>query len=63
MNTKDYELMIHICQHLLRKGYDLNFKQVADIDNMIKKLYDEKQKRTKRNAVVRSKKMGKRQGI
>jgi hypothetical protein len=63
MNSKDYNLLIHICQHLLRKGHDLTFEQISDIDRMIHKLYIEKQKKEKRNALVRSKKMGKRQGI
>lgn len=62
MNSQDYELMIHICQHLLRKGYDLDHSQVSDIDRMIKKLYNEKQRSIKR-ALDRSKKMGKKQGI
>ena len=63
MNSRDYDLLIYICQHLLRKSHDLNFEQVTDIDRMISKLYNEKQKKEKRNALVRSKKMGKRQGI
>lgn len=62
MNNQDYELMIRICQHLLRKGHDLDYSQISDIDQMIKKLYKEKQRSIKR-ALVRSKKMGKRQGI
>ena len=62
MNSQDYELMIHICQHLLRKGYDLDYDQISDIDNMIRKLYKEKQRSIQR-ALVRNKKMGKRQGI
>lgn len=62
MNKQDYDLMIHICQHLLRKGNDLNYNQISDIDKMIKKLYLEKERNVNR-ALVRSKKMGKRQGI
>lgn len=62
MSSQDYDLMINICQHLLRKGNDLDYNQVLDIDRMIKKLYKEKQRSIQR-ALVRSKKMGKRQGI
>lgn len=62
MNKHDYDLMTHICQHLLRKGHDLNYQQISDIDQMIKKLHKEKERIT-RNALVRSKKMGKRSGI
>lgn len=58
MNKQDYDLMIHICQHLIRKGHDLNYEQISDIDRMIKKLYQEKE-RIAKNALVRSKKMGK----
>ena len=58
MNKQDYDLMIHICQHLLRKGYDLDYEQVSDIDKMIKKLHKEKE-RISKNALVRSKKVGK----
>lgn len=60
MKNKDYELLINICQHSLRKGHDLNIEQVADIDRMIKVLYNEQQSRRKTNALDRSKKVGKR---
>jgi hypothetical protein len=60
MTYQDYDLMIKICQHSLRKGHDLNIEQIADIDRMIRKLYTEQQSRRKNNAVVRGKKMGKR---
>lgn len=62
MNDQDYDLMILICQHLLRKSHDLNYNQISDIDQMIKKLYKEKQRSIQR-ALVRNQKMGKRQGI
>jgi hypothetical protein len=60
MNTEDYELMIKICQYALRKGYDLNQQQTQDIDNLIKKLYSIRNKDIFKNALVRSKKVGKR---
>jgi hypothetical protein len=62
MKYQDYDLLIKICQHSLRKGCDLNIEQIADIDRMIRVLYNE-QSRRKSNVVDRSKKMGKRQGI
>lgn len=63
MKYQDYELLIKICQHSLRKGNDLNFEQISDIDRMIKVLYNEQQSRRKINALDRSKKMGKRSRI
>ena len=60
MTNKDYHLMIHICQHTLRKGHDLTLEQVNDIDQLIKKIYKEKILRGNKYALVRSKKMGKR---
>lgn len=59
INNEDYDLLIKICQHSLRKGNDLNKDQIADIDRMIRKLHNEKYSRRKNNVVVRSKKMGK----
>ena len=63
MKHKDYDLLIHICQRCLRKGNDLTYDQVGDIDRMIKLLYNEQQSRRKINALDRSKKVGKRSGI
>jgi hypothetical protein len=59
MTNDDYQLMINICQYALRKGHDLNQKQIVDIDNLIKKINN----RNSLNALVRSKKVGKTTGI
>jgi hypothetical protein len=63
MKYQDYDLLIKICQHCLRKGNDLNYDQVEDIDRIIKVLYNEQQSRRKTNALDRSKKVGKRSRI
>lgn len=63
MKYQEYDLLIQICQHSLRKGSDLNFEQVADIDRMIKVLYNEQQSRRKINALDRSKKVGKKSRV
>ena len=63
MKYHDYDLLIKICQHSLRKGNDLNAEQITDIDRMIKLLNNEQQARRKINAMDRSKKMGKRTRI
>lgn len=63
MKYHDYDLLIKICQHSLRKGNDLNVEQVSDIDRMIKVLYNEQQSRRKINALDRNKKMGKRSRV
>lgn len=60
MTNEDYHLMIHICQHSLRKGHDLTLEQVNDINQLIQKIYHEKVITGKKYALVRSKKMGKR---
>jgi hypothetical protein len=63
MTSKDYDLMIHICQYALRKGHDLNSTQVAEIGNLVDKLHKERYSKGKKYVVVRSKKMGKRAGV
>lgn len=63
MTNEDYHLMIHICQHTLRKGHDLTLEQVNDINQLIQKIYHEKVTKGKKYALVRSKKMGKRTGV
>jgi hypothetical protein len=63
MKHEDYTLLINICQHAIRKGTDLNQSQIADIDRMIRKLYNEQQSRRKVNVVVRDKKVGKRSRV
>jgi hypothetical protein len=63
MTHSDYNLLLHICYHALRKGSDLNMDQISDIDNIIKKLHKEQHIRDKLNANLRNKKMGKNQGV
>jgi hypothetical protein len=63
MTNSDYELMIRICHYALRKGYDLNQQQTQDIGNLLQKLYSIKNKGTSKNALVRSKKVGKTTGV
>lgn len=63
MTNEDYHLMIHICQHSLRKGHDLTLQQVQDIDKLITKIYNEKITQGTKYALVRSKKVGKRTRI
>jgi hypothetical protein len=63
MTNSDYELMIRICHYALRKGYDLNQQQIQDIGNLLQKLYSIKNKGASKNALVRSKKVGKTTGV
>jgi hypothetical protein len=63
MTTKDYDLLIHICLHSLRKGNDLTISQVEDIQRMINKLHSEKQIKVKYNANIRNKKVGQRKRL
>jgi hypothetical protein len=63
MTHSDYELLLHICYHALRKGHGLNMDQISDIDKMIKKLHREKHTRDRLNANLRNKKVGKRKGL
>ena len=63
MTKNDLDLLIKICQYSLRKGYDLNQDQIADIDRMLTKLYNERNSREKMDALVRNKKVGKTAGI
>ena len=63
MTNSDYDLLLHICYHALRKSNDLNMDQVSDIDNIIKKLHKEKYTKDKLNANLRNKKVGKRKEL
>jgi hypothetical protein len=63
MNTKDYDLLISICQYALAKSNQLNCNQVADIDKMIQMLYNERNRSNAKNALVISKKLGKKSRI
>lgn len=63
MTHSDYDILLHICNYVLRKGSDLNIDQVSDIDNIIKKLHRERHNRDKVNANLRNKKVGKRKRL
>jgi hypothetical protein len=58
LTNEDYTLMIHLCLRSLR-SYDLNKKQVLDIENLLHKLITIKNIGDN-NAVVGNKKVGKR---
>ena len=59
MTKNDYDLLVKICQYALRKGCDLNDRQVASIDRLIHKLYNRLHSGEETNALVRNKKVGK----
>jgi hypothetical protein len=61
LTNEDYLLMMHLCLRSLRMSNDLNKNQISDIENLLHKLINIRNKNTGgSNVVVRSKKVGKR---